>query len=627
MSSFHYRISSWLTRLNSNHKFVLQFIFDGVLTSFCFCVSMLLRFDGIGFFYTPAFQKVIVVLIPCNLIALYLTGSHRELLRFYNLSSLKPLFLAIFASSTLLGIVAFFLQIGLPRSVPFIFLIVSVLMFSWTRFVLKSFLNFRNAEPFLPVAVLGVNESARQVFALLQSHERYKPACFIDPEDRNVGQRIGGLKVFKPSKALALLKDLKIGHLVVSHKDARAGKFKKFIKAANASNLAVHVTLDEQNTGGLTESNSALRQLKIEDLLGRDSVPSDITLLYPLIKDKGVLVTGGGGSIGSELCRQIFALGVKHLVILEQSEFALYSVEKALSAINGNDDYSNVFPILGSVTNENLVADLIKKYAISTIFHAAAYKHVPIIQENIIAGIQNNVFGTSAVLESAIKNRVKNFVLISTDKAVGPTTYMGASKALAELVCKKASKNHKSINIAIVRFGNVIGSSGSVIPLFQKQILDGGPLTLTHKQVTRYFMTIEEAAQLVIQAGAMSQGGEVYVLNMGQPVKISEVAEQMITLSGRKPTYDNKQHQETSEYIEIREIGLRSGEKLHEILHVDSEIEDTIHPRIMKVKQNNETRIDIEYLLEKLNLSCSCGDVDGVKRKLVDAFPDLDVPS
>ena len=338
-----------------------------------------------------------------------------------------------------------------------------------------------------------------------------------------------------------------------------------------------------------------LRDLDIEALLGRDVVKSDKTLMSRTIAGKTVLVTGAGGSIGSELCRQILLQKPSHLLLLDISEFAIYNIFEELRG-DGYNSGTQITPIIGSVQDKAVVQKIIDKFPIDTIYHAAAYKHVPLMEQNIMQCISNNVFGTKNVAEIAVGKGVKNFILISTDKAVNPTNYMGASKRLAELVCQYLSSQNTRTRFSIVRFGNVLGSSGSVVPLFKKQIEVGGPVTVTHKDVTRYFMTVREAAQLVIQAGSLDGDGEVYVLDMGEPIKIFDLAEKMIILSGKKPVAYPKRTMNIDE-VPIQFIGLRPGEKMFEELSFEKNLKGTSHPRIMAADDGHKSFEDFPALL------------------------------
>jgi FlaA1/EpsC-like NDP-sugar epimerase len=352
-------------------------------------------------------------------------------------------------------------------------------------------------------------------------------------------------------------------------------------------------------------SLDAIREVEIEDLLGRESVAPNTALLGRCITGKVVLVSGAGGSIGSELCRQIVRLGPARLVLMDLSEFALYSIEQELASLcAGSNRCVELVPLLGSVTHQHRNEMVMRSFGVQTVYHAAAYKHVPLVEHNPIEGIRNNAVGTRCLAEAALAAEVETFVLISTDKAVRPTNVMGASKRLAELILQALARKGGGTRFCMVRFGNVLGSSGSVVPLFRKQIAAGGPITLTHADITRYFMTIPEAAQLVIQAGSMGQGGEVYVLDMGQPVKIIDLARRMVHLSGLE-LRDNA-HPDGDIAIEI--VGLRPGEKLYEELLIGENVEGTSHPLIMRAYEHE---LPWDVLCERLlQLDDACHTFD-----------------
>ena len=360
-----------------------------------------------------------------------------------------------------------------------------------------------------------------------------------------------------------------------------------------------------------------VKEVEIEDLLGRDCVAPNSELLTSNIKDKVVLVTGAGGSIGSELCRQIIKQQPTKLILLELNEFSLYTIEQELQNYCQSHDNCQVeiISILGSVQKENRLETIFKTFGVQTIYHAAAYKHVPMVEHNVVEGVRNNVFGTWYCAEAAIKAGIERFVLISTDKAVRPTNVMGASKRLAELILQALSKRQSETLFCMVRFGNVLGSSGSVVPLFREQIKNSGPITVTHPDIIRYFMTIPEASQLVIQAGAMGKGGDVFVLDMGEPVKITSLAQKMIRLSG----LTEKTESEPNGDIEIKFTGLRPGEKLYEELLIGDNVEGSEHPRIMTANEVHLTWPETHNLLNRLDRACHEFKVEDVINLLLEA--------
>jgi FlaA1/EpsC-like NDP-sugar epimerase len=357
-----------------------------------------------------------------------------------------------------------------------------------------------------------------------------------------------------------------------------------------------------------------VRDIEIEDLLGRDPVAPDMNLLASCITGKAVLVTGAGGSIGSELCRQIIRLRPTRMLLLESSEYALYEIEQELQGIRRTLGVeAELMPFLGSVLDQQKCARMLQTFAVDTIYHAAAYKHVPLVEHNPIEGIRNNVFGTLAIARAAMDAKVSRFVLISTDKAVRPTNVMGCTKRMAELILLAFAREQKHTRFCMVRFGNVLGSSGSVVPLFHRQIMAGGPITVTHPEITRYFMTISEAAQLVLQAGGMSEGGDVFVLDMGEPVKIMDLAKRMVHLSGLEVKSDAT----PDGAIEIRQIGLRPGEKLYEELLIGSNAQGTGHPLIMRAQEAEMPWPELLRILERLDEACKRFDYETVRELLL----------
>ena len=463
----------------------------------------------------------------------------------------------------------------IPMSIPLMY---GFMLFSWmwwSRAViryatLKTFAKKQNRKR---VAIYGSGLAGQQIAAALFRSDDYLPVCFIDDKASLQGQSLSGLSIYSPKRISNKLGKFQIEEILLAMPSVGRARKKEIIESFEPADVKI---MELPGVTQLVDGQvkvSDIREVDIIDLLGRDPVPPKAELLEKNIKDKVVMVTGAGGSIGSELCRQIVKHQPKILVLFEMSEFALYSIDRELQ-----NSAVQIVPVLGSVTNQAKLERVIAEYQVQTVYHAAAYKHVPLVEANPFEGIYNTSIGTARSVDAAVNQGVETFVLISTDKAVRPTNVMGASKRMAELYCQALASTNPKTQISIVRFGNVLGSSGSVVPLFNKQIAAGGPVTVTHPDVTRYFMTIPEAAQLVIQAGAMGTGGDVFLLDMGEPVKIVDLAKQMIRLSGFKPM-DEKGHGD----IEIQFTGLRPGEKLYEELLIDHEnVEKTEHQRILK---------------------------------------------
>jgi len=477
------------------------------------------------------------------------------------------------------------------------------------------------------VLIYGAGTTGRQLAAALRNSYQMRVVGFLDDDTTLSGQSLNGLTIYEPSELSNLVSSLAVSDVLLALPSINRQRRNTILSSIAKSKVLVRTlpSVADLASGKVTASD--LRELDIEDLLGREPVNPDPQLLKQNIEQQVVMVTGAGGSIGSELCRQILAQRPSKLVLVDQSEFALYSIEQELNnrsteLAESNKFHTLIIPVLGSVQNADLIRIVLEKYSPESIFHAAAYKHVPLVEANFTEGILNNTFGTLTIAKLAAEMGIPRFTLISTDKAVRPTNIMGASKRLAEMVLQALAANGAESNATIfsmVRFGNVLDSSGSVVPLFRRQIADGGPITLTHPEVTRYFMTIPEAAQLVIQAGAMAKGGDVFVLDMGEPVKIADLAKHMVELSGLEVRDDNNPEGD----IEIEITGLRPGEKLYEELLIGDNPQPTSHPRILKAHEDFLTLNDLEGALAKLKNSLNENSMAEVKvhlRSLVSGY-------
>lgn len=483
----------------------------------------------------------------------------------------------------------------IPMSIPLMY---GFMLFSymwWSRAVIRyaTIKTFAKKQTRKRVAIYGAGLAGQQIAAALNRSDDYLPVCFIDDKKSLQGQSLSGLKIYSPKRAATKFGKFAIEEVLLAMPSVGRARKKEIIESFDSADVKI---MELPGVTQLVDGQvqiSDIREVDIIDLLGRDPVPPKPELLEKNIKDKVVMVTGAGGSIGSELCRQIVKHQPKLLVLFEMSEFALYSIDRELQTSG-----IQVIPVLGSVTNQTKLERIIAQYKVQTVYHAAAYKHVPLVEANPFEGIYNTSIGTARSVDAAVNRGVETFVLISTDKAVRPTNVMGASKRMAELYCQGLASTNPKTQISIVRFGNVLGSSGSVVPLFKKQIAQAGPVTVTHPEVTRYFMTIPEAAQLVIQAGAMGAGGDVFLLDMGEPVKIVDLAKQMIRLSGFRPIDENGLGD-----IEIQFTGLRPGEKLYEELLIDQEsVENTEHSRILKSYEKYYSWQEILNVFDSLNI-------------------------
>ena len=493
----------------------------------------------------------------------------------------------------------------MPRSAPIIFLF---LFFIWlwnSRLMIRGLLN-RLQKPDNQdrldsccdnVIIYGAGSAGRELLESLRHSHKYNVVAYIDDDPQLIGAYLHGKKIYAAHALPWLIEKLNVAQVILAIPSMSRGRKKQIMDSLSGVSVKLKDLPSLRELADEIVTVSHIRPVDILDVLERETVEPVAELLQKNITGKNVLVTGAGGSIGSELCRQIMKNKPLCLVLYEQSEYALYTIDQALRKQKADDsEYQNIeiISIIGSVANEKKLINIFKKNHINTIYHAAAYKHVPIVESNPFEGTINNTKGTYHCARAAIRAQVETFVLISTDKAVRPTNVMGASKRLAELVCQGFSQSNSKTCFSMVRFGNVLGSSGSVVPLFTKQIEQGGPITITHPEITRYFMTIPEAASLVIQAGAMAFGGEVFVLDMGAPVKIVDLAKRMIRLTGCELKDDNNPNGD----IEIVFTGLRPGEKLYEELIIgEDNIETTFHPLIMQAMEHSFPLEDIEKIL------------------------------
>jgi FlaA1/EpsC-like NDP-sugar epimerase len=473
------------------------------------------------------------------------------------------------------------------------------------------------------ILIYGAGSAGRQLAGGLASSQEMLVVAFVDDDTALHGNHLNGKPIFPPSKLEDAIEDLAINDVLLAIPSAPRKRVGEIVDSLRGHEVSVRTLpgIFDLADGKVTVND--LRPVQIEDLLGRDPVPPVPALMAKRIKGKTVLVTGAGGSIGSELCRQILAQKPLQLILLDHSEFNLYAIDQELNALKDLDTCVEIVPVLASVTDSKRIEELFRFYSPATVYHAAAYKHVTLVEANPTEGVRNNIFGTRTVATLAMRYRVSDFVLISTDKAVRPPNIMGATKRIAEMVLQVIANESSSTRFSMVRFGNVLGSSGSVVPLFRKQISDGGPVTVTDVNVTRYFMTIPEAAQLVIQAGAMAEGGEVFVLDMGDPVKIVDLAQRMIELSGLSVRSDANPTGD----IEIRITGLRPGEKLYEELLIGSDPMPTAHPRIMKAQDQTCSSEELSSFLDILGSAPANADRKTVANVLKQLVPEIVEPT
>jgi FlaA1/EpsC-like NDP-sugar epimerase len=526
------------------------------------------------------------------------------------------------SAGTLLMVAVWVLARGplVPRSSWIIYWMVAVGLIGTSRFLIRDILSLRlRGRPRRErVAIYGAGEAGAQLARALAHSPELEPVVFLDDDRDLQGSRVAGLKVRRPSRLPRLVESEEITTVLLAMPSVPHRRRREIIDALGPLPVKVMAMPGLAEIAAGTRRVDDVREVDIEDLLGRDPVQPNQRLLEHCITGKAVMVTGAGGSIGAELCRQIAQLGPRRLVLFEQSEPALFEIEQEVLKLVGGTG-TEVAAVLGSVVHRNRVQRALQAFGVDTIYHAAAYKHVPMVEHNPIEGVQNNVIGTLHTAEAAVAAGVSTFVLVSTDKAVRPTNVMGATKRVAELILQGLAQQGGATRFCMVRFGNVLASSGSVVPVFRAQIRHGGPVTVTHPEVTRYFMTIPEAAQLVLQAGAMGQGGDVFVLDMGDPVRILDLARQMVRLSGLEVRDEDNPDGD----IEITFTGLRPGEKLYEELLIGAKDETTEHPRIRRANEESLPWAEVQAFVERLQAAskgCDCVEIRAVLTEAVRGY-------
>ena len=608
-----------LAQLSPSAKMIVMVGGDALFLPLCMLLGVALRLGSMD----SALETALPMQIGLALLALpvlAVAGLYRTVVRYIDLNVLAAASAALAAVVLLVYGAAVLLQVQvLPRSALLIFWFIAFFYVITSRFVARTLLR-RSVRPGararVRTAIYGAGDAGVQLARAMQFSTEYRPVCFIDDRRERQAKNVGGLRVYSPENFDEAVLRHDVAQIVVAIPSASAAQKRALIERMEATGLPVKILpgLFEMVDGSPVVAS--IREVDVADLLGRDAVTPDAGLFARNIAGKVVLVTGAGGSIGSELCRQILSQRPLRLVLVDHSEFALYTIEHELLT---NLHAVPLVPCLGSVLDPTLLTDLMKRERVQTVYHAATYKHVPIVEANVQQGLRNNIFGTFNVAKAAHEARVETCVLISTDKAVRPTNVMGASKRVAELVFQAASLRAPSTVFAMVRFGNVLGSSGSVVPLFRRQIQAGGPITITHPDIIRYFMLIPEAAQLVIQAGAMARGGEVFVLDMGEPVRIADLARSMIRLSG----LSEKTPENVSGDIEIKAVGLRPGEKLFEELLIGDNVVPSGHPRIMCARERHIDPSLLDKMLGVLRQTCDSGDTEAMLRQVRNLVPEF----
>lgn len=615
---------SYIHKLPRKTKQLFILLLDAFLISFSLFIAYSLR---LGEFYLPQEAEIwLWIVAPIVAIPVFIRfGLFRAVIEYVEFKALWSITQAVSLYTLIFGMGILIADFPMPRSVILIHWLVTVLLISGSR-VVGRFLFSRRKASFCSrqaklcsnVLIYGAGASGVQLMRILAMNKEMNPVAFVDDNVALHKNTVNGLTVFSAKELENLVSKLDIQEVLLAFPSASRSRIREIIAELEPLSVKLRTipSFDELVEGKVKIED--IRDVNVDDLLGRDAVEPNNHLLCANVTGKVVMVTGAGGSIGSELCRQIVKLNPAALVLYEQSEYNLYALEKEL--INEFTSSNAVFdcvPVLGSVVDQARVEKVCKRFSVQTIYHAAAYKHVPLVEMNPAVGVINNVMGTLNTAKAAIAAHVETFVLISTDKAVRPTNVMGASKRFAELVLQGLDLHYRKktgvTRFTMVRFGNVLGSSGSVVPFFRNQIKKGGPITVTHKDIIRYFMTIPEAAQLVIQAGALGQGGDVFVLDMGEPVRIYDLATHMIKLSGLDVRDENNPDGD----IAIQVTGLRPGEKLYEELLIGDNVSDTTHPRIMRAEEEVIPWEQLQVFIDELSFIDRHNDASKVRDVLL----------
>ena len=594
----------------------------------------------LGFLYVPYSRTVLLSAgfsFIAGLAALYYLRIYHIVLRYFDLRTVTRILLAAAIASiawlTFVYLTNSRITVGhitfeVPRSVAFIYCGFLFLLLFMGRYFMALLLSGADRDSLLTdpnarkIVIYGANATGISLADSVRATSHYRLIAFVDPDPALKGQAVAGAPIYAPDALARLAQSGNVDEVFLAMPKATRSQRLAAISQVRELDLPVKTVPapEEIVSGRFTVSD--IRPIDVSDLLRRDPVEPIGELIEDAVHGHSILVTGAGGSIGSEICRQVLGAHPAKLVLLDHSEFALYTIHEQLLELAEKIPHvtpAELVPIVGSTLNERLVRRIIAEHGIDTLFHAAAYKHVPLLEQNELVGVENNVFGTMSVVKAAVDARIARFTMISTDKAVRPRSVMGASKRVAELIVQAyANYADCSTKFAIVRFGNVLDSSGSVVQRFRRQIRVGGPVTVTHREITRFFMSIPEATQLVLQASAMGDRGEVFVLDMGEPLKITELAHHMVSLSGMSVRDDDNPTGD----IEICYVGLRPGEKLHEELFLGQDLVTTTHPRIQMAKERVIPRTELEKLLDGLNEALECGNRAIVRRKLADFIVD-----
>ena len=637
------RLRERLLRLPRRYKRLLQVFTDVLLVWGALWLAFVARLGTDDLIHPLGGHLWLFIIAPMIAIPLFIRfGMYRAVMRYFGNDALLAIAKAVTLSGLCLALAVYWYRdapLVVPRSLVINYWWLSLLMVGGLRLAMRQYfmgdwfsasqpMPFMNRDNGLPkVAIYGAGAAGNQLLAALRMGRAMRPVAFIDDDSGIASRVIAGLRVYKPKHIQQMIDETGAQEILLALPSASRGRRREVLQLLEQYPLHVRSVPGFMDLASGRVKVDDIQEVDIADLLGRDAVPPQKELFERCIRNQVVMVTGAGGSIGSELCRQIIRSGPVTLLLFEHSEFNLYSIHSELAQqIERESMPVQLVPILGSVRNAARLLDVMRTWEVNTVYHAAAYKHVPMVEHNIAEGVLNNVMGSLFTAQAAVKAGVENFVLISTDKAVRPTNVMGSTKRLAEMVLQALSRESAPVlfgdaegvhqvnktRFTMVRFGNVLGSSGSVIPRFYDQIRRGGPVTVTHPNITRFFMTIPEAAQLVIQAGAMGQGGDVFVLDMGQPVKIIDLAEKMIHLSGLSVRSSKNPHGD----IAIEFSGLRPGEKLYEELLIGDNVSPTDHPMIMRANEEHLSWEAFKVTMQELLGAVERDDYNQVRQLL-----------
>ena len=620
MIVFFFRAVSWLFHRERWEKQIFLIALDVAIVTLSFLGAFLIRVENIDFLLRTDTYTGCSIALLSSIAVFWLRRLYSASTRHFSADAVLTIVISSFIAAITLTLAIYILGLQVPRSVPVIFATFLSIFSTGLRFSIRALNQEISKKQTKSVIIYGAGAAGTQLMSALKWNPTFRVHQFIDDNRKLHGQTIAGVPINSFQNAVKLLNTKKVDTLLLTFPINSIQVKEKILNLLSEYKLQVKTIPSLSDLISESSEVHNFQDIAIEDLLGRGTVDPDPNLMAENIAGKTVLVTGAGGSIGRELCKQIVKWHPQKLILLDLSEYSIYALIQDLE-IETQHIIENVTPLIGSVQDSGLLDEIFERFKIDTIYHAAAYKHVPLMEQNIKQCLTNNVFGTLEIAEKAVRAHVKKFVLVSTDKAVNPTNIMGASKRIAELICKTMMREQKVVNFSVVRFGNVLGSSGSVVPLFKQQITRGGPVTVTHEEVTRYFMTIPEAAQLVIQAGSMGENGDIFVLDMGQSIKIIDLARKMIMLSGHRPTQDRAAVNDGE--ILIATTGLRPGEKLYEELSYGNNLRETNHPYIKTAVEESITMAELETVLVLLREALAGNDLSAIRKIVSTVSPNI----